>query len=376
MEAPLRPDAHNEFRIHLDEEYTRQLGTTLFERISRVYFRPVFVGFDELEERNNPERPLIYIGNHSGMAFPWDAMIFGAGIFAKNGYQHQGKGIRPLVAPMLTASLLMNPFLISNFWKRVGGLDATYANFETMMQYPESNILIYPEGLDGIGKGFDKKYQLQRFATSFVRMALKYQTDIIPVITINGEYVNPYMYAFEWIKKISRRVGIPFLPMGPIIPLLPILPWMFYYSMPAKLTFVRGKRISWQELSTKPYEELTYEEVEDIAQEVRRRMQIDMDEALPAYGAKPFLWKEFFGKAIKHFRDFPFYLPFGWVLIFPEFERRWKKRKPNEEIQLYTGWGASLLMLLRNPFSIVYFIPILGLLAMMVRGMRIYRGKR
>lgn len=372
--SPLDPEIA--YRADIDPEFTRQIGTHLFGLLNRTYFRPVFVGFEDLPDRNNAESPLIYIGNHSGMSFPWDAMVFGSGFFARSGNSHTGKGVRPLVAPMLTASHLMNPFMIEKFWQRVGGLDATYANFELMMQMKESNVLIYPEGLDGIGKGFDKKYELQRFATSFVRMALKYQTDVIPIITINGEYVNPYMYAFEWIKRISRRVGIPFLPMGPIIPLLVILPWMFYYSMPAKLTFIRGKRIRWQELSEKPYDELTYEEIEDISQRVRVLMQAELDAALPEYGTKPYDWGEFFRKAFQNLREFPFYLPFGWVLLFPEFERRWKKRKPNEDIQLYTGWGASLLMLLRNPFSIFYFIPVIGLVAMMIRGMRIYRGKR
>ncbi|MBK8396424.1 MAG: 1-acyl-sn-glycerol-3-phosphate acyltransferase [Leptospiraceae bacterium] len=77
------------------------------------------------------------------------------------------------------------------FWKRVGGVDATLDNFDSMMKLKESNVLIFPEGIAGIGKGFDKRYQLQQFSSSFIRMAIKYKTDIIPVSVVNGEYINP-----------------------------------------------------------------------------------------------------------------------------------------------------------------------------------------
>jgi len=367
---------------HEDSEYTRHITESVFAMINRTWFRPEYYGFDDRDERSNPDAPLIYIGNHSGMAFPWDAMVFGSGMFERNGWSHVGKSVRPLVAPMLTASQLMNPFMLEKFWERVGGLDATFLNFETMMRYSDSNVLIYPEGLDGIGKGFDKKYQLQRFATSFVRMALKYKTDIIPVLAINGEYVNPYMYKFTWISRITRRVGIPYLPIGPIIPLLVIMPWMFYYSMPAKLIFVKGTRIRYQDLTDTPYENLTAEEAESLGTRVREMMQVDMDKAVQEHGQKPFQMREFWQKAWENRRDFPFYAPFGWVLIFAEFERLFKQQRRAEKngerkpIRLYTGPGSTLLMMLRNPFSFLYFIPVIGLLAMFVRGMKIYRGKR
>ena len=78
------------------------------------------------------------------------------------------------------------------------------------MQYNDSNILIYPEGVPGIGKGFNNKYQLQRFSTSFIRMAIKYKTDIIPISTINAEYINPWSYNIGWITKLVNKIGMPF----------------------------------------------------------------------------------------------------------------------------------------------------------------------
>jgi hypothetical protein len=114
----------------------------------------------------------------------------------------------------------MNPFTIPNLWKRVGGIDATFLNFETMMYYKDHNILVYPEGVPGIGKGFDKKYQLQEFKTSFLRMSVKYKTDIIGISTINGEYINPWAYSSKFINRMMNKIGIPFLPLGFITPFI------------------------------------------------------------------------------------------------------------------------------------------------------------
>jgi len=61
-----------------EPEFSSQLVENVMQVIDKTYFRSELVGFDELPERNNPDVPLIYAGNHSGMAFPWDAMIFGA----------------------------------------------------------------------------------------------------------------------------------------------------------------------------------------------------------------------------------------------------------------------------------------------------------
>lgn len=368
----------NRHKLHefVDGEYTKSLAEEVFEILNRVYFRPVFVGFDELETRNNPDAPLIYIGNHSGMAFPWDAMVFGSGIFMLNNAQHDGNCVRPLVAPMLTASPLMNPFMLDGFWKRVGGLDATFLNFETMMQYSKSHVLIYPEGLDGIGKGFDKRYQLQRFATSFVRMAVKYKTDIVPVMCVNGEWVNPYMYKVPAMNRVSRIFGIPYLPLGIILPLLLFLPWMLYYSMPAKLTFVKGRRIRWQDLTNKTYDELSADELEAITQRVQASAQADLDAAVEQYGKHPYQLGEFFRKSLRYLKYFPFYLPFGWVLIFNEFERKWRNRKPGERVRVYTGLGSTLLMCLRNPMALFFLVPLLGWIPILIKGLKKYEGKK
>ena len=124
-------------------EYAKSVAKFVLTPIEKYYFRAEFIGFEgeQYPQRNNPKRPLIFASNHSGMAFPWDGIIFASGLMRINGYD-LSKACRGLASPMLSKSNLMNPFLIPKFWKRAGGIDATSLNFDTMMHFSESNILI------------------------------------------------------------------------------------------------------------------------------------------------------------------------------------------------------------------------------------------
>ena len=163
---------------YFEEEFTRTVDENILQLLDRVWFRSELVGFAPYPQRNNPARPLIFASNHSGMAFPWDAMVALAHLFRT--VQHPSDLPRPLSAPLLSQTALMNPFLVRDFWKKCGCVDATTLNFETMMYYQAHNLMLYPEGVPGIGKGFNRKYQLQRLATSMLRLSLMHGTDIVP----------------------------------------------------------------------------------------------------------------------------------------------------------------------------------------------------
>ena len=136
-------DNKNIYNEFFDFNYLKSIVENFCNISDQFYFSSRFIGFENIPERNNPEKPLIYASNHSGMAFPWDAMVFGAGLLQQNDYDMK-RSVRGLAAPMLSQTKLMQPYQIKNMWKRLGGVDATTLNFETMMQYQDSNVLIYP----------------------------------------------------------------------------------------------------------------------------------------------------------------------------------------------------------------------------------------
>jgi len=351
---------------HFDEEYARSLFG-LMEPIRNYWFRSKFVGFDNFLQRNNYPRPLIFACNHSGMAFPWDAIVMGYEILKH--FDFGTDAVRVLTSPMLSWSALMNPFTIYNLWKRVGGVDATFLNFETMMYYKDHNLLVYPEGVPGIGKGFNKKYRLQEFKTSFVRMSIKYKTDIVGITTVNGEYINPWAYSSAFINRLVNKIGIPFLPLGIITPFILIQPWIFYFGFPAKLVFVLGRRYKPYEWFDKPYEEITQEEFREAAAKIRTMMQEDMDKAVARYGKHPYDLKEFFLNIFRHFKKLPLYLPTSWPILFIDHHKEFIK-KGNRKYKQKGGFLRNFWLMIKNPISFAYFIPLLGWIPIAIKGYR------
>ncbi|WP_139920677.1 hypothetical protein [Hymenobacter sp. DG01] len=372
---PLLQANQHIYSDYFDENFVEALDRNILQLLDRVWFRSELVGFENFPQRNRPDRPLLFASNHSGMAFPWDAMVALSHLWRR--LPSLRNLPRPLSAPMLSQSVLMNPFLLKNFWKKCGCVDATTLNFETMMYYQDHNLMLYPEGVAGIGKGFNRKYQLQRLATSIVRLGIEHRTDIIPFYTINGEYLNPYAYSWDWVNRLSKKIGIPFIPMGPILLLVLLQPWFFYMAFPAKLTFVLGRRIRPYELTSTPAAELTRPEYEALSGQIRGQMQQELDAAVQQYGQRPYRWRELWQRIKENWRYFPFFLPWAWPALFREFERQYVhlgRRDFNLDLR---SPGAYLCMLWRNPFTITFFVPILGWIPIAIRGYKGHRiGKR
>ncbi|MCG8306601.1 MAG: hypothetical protein MI975_04360 [Cytophagales bacterium] len=361
--------AVNKHIIHeyFDIQYTKAIIRDVIKYLDDYYFRSRFIGFENYPKRNNPDVPLIFASNHSGMAFPWDGIILAAGIYEM--FDYGSEAVRPLASPMLSESLLMNPYLYDNLWKIVGSVDASFLNFETMMLQDEYNLLIYPEGVPGIGKGFNRRYQLQRFSSSFITMSIKYKTDIVPILTVNGEYINPFAYKSGILNGLVNKIGVPFLPIGLITLFIPFQPWIFYMGFPAKLTYVLGKTIRPYAMTNKPVEQLSYHELVEIKEKVRGNMQTQLTEAKEKYGKRPWKLKEFFFVNFKNLDKLPYTMPFGWPLLFEQFNRHWKRNK-GEEKPLKLGFLSSLRILFRSPKQLFFYLPVLGWIPLLVRGLR------
>ena len=359
----------NKHIIHeyFDLKFTKAIIEHVIKYLESYYFRPEYIGFENMPKRNNPDVPLIFASNHSGMAFPWDGIVLASGIYEL--FDYGPDCMRPLASPMLSESVLMNPYLHENLWKIVGSVDASFLNFETMMLQNDHNLLIYPEGVPGIGKGFNKRYQLQRFSSSFITMSIKYRTDIVPILTVNGEYINPYAYRSGWLNKLVNKIGVPFLPIGLMTLLIPLQPWIFYMGFPAKLTYVLGETIKPYEMTDKPIDQLSYEELVEIKEKVRTIMQQQLTKARAMYGSKPYKLKEFFNITFKNLRKLPYSMPFGWPLLFQHFIDEWGKNKLiNKPLKL--GFLSSLKILIRSPKQLFFYLPIIGWIPLLFKGLK------
>jgi hypothetical protein len=273
---------------------------------------------------------------------------------------------------MLSQSVLSNPFMVKELWKKVGCVDATFENFEAMMHYPHGHLLVYPEGVDGIAKGFNNKYKLQRFSSSFVYMAIKHQTDIVPVMTISGEYINPFSFKSTFLNKLVNKVGVLFLPITPILLLLVLQPWVFYMAFPAKMRFVRCKTIKPQDLTTElNVDAISRTELKAIAEKIRLQVQVELNAAVQQYGQKNYDMQEFWRVMKQNFRQLPFITCVGWAFLFAEFEHQIKQNKAVDFSKL--NFWSIFKIIAHTPLVLCYYIPIVGWLPLLIKG---YRGNK
>ncbi|MCB1164979.1 MAG: 1-acyl-sn-glycerol-3-phosphate acyltransferase [Leptospiraceae bacterium] len=344
---------------YYDPEYARSVCRNVLDFLDQFYFRAKMVGFETLPHTESRETPLIYAGNHSGMAFPWDALVFASTLYRLQNYR-EDHPIRALVAPALSRMRVMHPFFIENFWHRMGGVDATLGNFEALSNRAHQAVIIYPEGIAGIGKGFDHRYQLQRFSNSMIRMALKYRTDIVPVLTVNGEYINPYGYRVEVINQIAQKIGIPFVPVGPLSSLISFFPWSFYFGLPAKLTYVMGSSIKLSELTDQSYEKITQKEMHRLHSVVQSHFQGELDRAVEEHGKDPYALEELTEIWWENRERLSYILPTGWPLLFHEHERLFLESKDKKSVTMNHSNPAYAAALARNPSILAYHLPGLG----------------
>jgi len=281
---------------HYDPKFAKHMAEDSLAILVENYFRASISGFENLPEKEEEAPPRIFFSNHSGMAFPWDAIIFGLQYWKHFKFQ-DSKTIRALVAPLLLSSKIMNPFLIDNLWRRLGGVDATMPNFEGLMQKGDQDVLIFPEGVQGIGKGFDKRYQIQKFSMSFLRMAVKYKAELIPYYSINAEFIHPFAYKNDKLNRIVQKMGIPMIPLSPITALTPILPFLFYFSMPAKLKFVIGKPINiYDEFEGRDPDSIKRSEYVKIRDKIQTDYQNNINKYVNELGQDPYEFDEFIDK--------------------------------------------------------------------------------
>jgi 1-acyl-sn-glycerol-3-phosphate acyltransferase len=156
---------------------------------------------------NIPSGRVLLISNHGGQ-IPIDGLLIGMSLLLE---------ARParVVRGMIERWVPGVPF-VSTFFSRVGQTVGDVRNCRELLD-KEQAVLVFPEGVRGSGKTIFRKYQLQRFGTGFVRLALETGTPIVPVAVVGCEEAYPSILN---LKAIARLFGAPYLPVTPLFPFL------------------------------------------------------------------------------------------------------------------------------------------------------------
>lgn len=169
----------------------------------RKYFRVETKGLE-----NIPHKRVLLIANHSGQ-IPIDGMLIASSLLLEADPPRLARGMVERWAPSL-------PF-ISTWFARCGQITGDIRNCRELLERDEC-VMVFPEGVTGSGKTIFERYELQKFGTGFLRLALETRTPIVPIAVIGLEESLP---SISNLKFLSKKIGIPYIPVVPtgLIPL-------------------------------------------------------------------------------------------------------------------------------------------------------------
>jgi len=172
---------------------------TLLQPFYRQYFSVECHGLDRVPEAGNAG---MLVGNHSG-GVPVDAaMLLGAGFYE----------LEPprLVHGMVDKFANRWP-VVSQWFNRIGQFTGLPEHAVRLLRDGRL-LMVFPEGTRGTGKLFEDRYELVRFGTGFMRIALKSGAPIVPFAFVGGEEALPTMFHLDSLAKL---LGVPYIPVPP-----------------------------------------------------------------------------------------------------------------------------------------------------------------
>lgn len=199
----------------------------VFEVVFRKYFRVDVSGLEHVPA----EGRALLVSNHSG-TFPWD------GVMLKTAIRLDHPARRDL--RWLTEDFLFHFPFLGTFLNRIGAVRANPDNADRLLA-GDALVAVFPEGIQGIGKLYRQRYQLQRFGRGgYVKLALRTGAVIIPTAIVGAEETNPLLFKLGWLSKVT---GLPYVPVTPTFPwfgplgLLPLpSKWKIVFGPPIDLS--------------------------------------------------------------------------------------------------------------------------------------------
>jgi 1-acyl-sn-glycerol-3-phosphate acyltransferase len=176
------------------------------------YFRVEAFGRENIP----PQGRALIIGNHSGY-LPLDGTLVAYSLLTN---PYGPRVPRAMIERLFTAV----PY-VGNLLNSIGAVSGEVQNCYDMLKQEEA-VIVFPEGVRGTGKGFVKRYQLQRFGNGFMHIAIETNTPIIPVGIVGCEEALPM---FGNAKGLAQKFGLPYFPIT--------LP----FPIPTRVTLVFGE---------------------------------------------------------------------------------------------------------------------------------------
>lgn len=180
----------------------------------RHYFSVRVFGAEHIPESGRT----MVVGNHSG-GLPVDGAMVLASLLLELDPPRLGQGMVEKFANRW-------PFL-SHWFSRVGQFTGLPEHAERLLEN-ERCLMVFPEGARGTGKLYRDRYNLVRFGTGFMRLALSTNTPIVPFAFIGGEEALPTVMH---LKRLARLISVPYIPISPYVLPVPLpIPCQIFYG--------------------------------------------------------------------------------------------------------------------------------------------------
>lgn len=197
------------------------LGAALARPLHRHYFRVTAHGADSLPSHG----ACILVANHSGM-IPFDAAMLCFDVVSHTEPPRMPRTIADFFVPQLPT--------IGTLLSRMGMSNGTPSNVNHLVQSGEM-VLIFPEGMQAIGKPPSERYRIAAWRVGHAELALRYGVPVVPIAIIGPEE--------QWREAFRIRgfhaFGAPYLPV-PASPLPLPVHYHIHYGEP--LTFGAAER--------------------------------------------------------------------------------------------------------------------------------------
>jgi len=179
-----------------------KIALSVMRPLYENYFRVEAVGLENIPAQGR----IMVIGNHSGQ-LPLDGSLVA---YAMATNPNHPRAVRVMVERWFPTI----PF-IGNISNEMGAVVGDPENCSKMLRNEEA-IVVFPEGIRGSGKTWDKRYKLQEFGLGFMHLAITEQAPIIPVGIVGCEETMPTPFH---IKSFAKMLGVPYFPVTTPLPL-------------------------------------------------------------------------------------------------------------------------------------------------------------
>jgi 1-acyl-sn-glycerol-3-phosphate acyltransferase len=203
---------HGYDRFGLNPEWVG-LGLLITSPLYDAWFRVTSTGAEHIPATGGA----VLACNHSG-TLPFDAMMVWADVI---------RHTEPPRVPRVIMDYFVNvlPF-VSTLFVRGGAVGGSRGNMHQLLEAGEL-VLLFPEGVPGISKSYQDRYQLRSWRVGHAEMAIQHGVPVVPTAVIGAEEQMPQLGRIEAIKLF----GAPYLPVTASPVPLPVH-YHLYYGEP------------------------------------------------------------------------------------------------------------------------------------------------